>query len=225
MKSNTFFLSIFTAAYLVANIAFATEDWPQWRFDAQRTAASNNTVPADFSVLWEKRYTPRVQAWDDPLNQDLMTFDKQFEPIAMNGKLLVPFNDECKLVAMDINSGKTLWTFYAEGPIRFAPVGWNDKLFVVSDDGFIYSLSVADGSIQWKFSPAPSTQKVIGNRKVISAWPARGGPTVRDNTVYFASSIWPFMGTFICALDADTGSLKWINDSTGSQYIKQPHSA
>ena len=225
MKSNTFVLLILTAAYLVANTAFATEDWPQWRFDAQRTAASNNTLPAEFSVLWEKRYTPRVQAWDDPLNQDLMTFDKQFEPIAMNGKLFVPFNDECKLLAIDINSGKTLWTFYAEGPIRFAPVGWNDKLFVVSDDGFIYSISAADGSVQWKFSPAPSTQKVIGNRKVISAWPARGGPTVRDDTVYFASSIWPFMGTFICALDADTGTVKWINDSTGSQYIKQPHSA
>ncbi|MFN7878236.1 MAG: PQQ-binding-like beta-propeller repeat protein [Pirellula sp.] len=225
MKSHLFILSILTFSWFVSNLVFANEDWPQWRFDSQRRAASNNRLPTEFSVLWEKRYTARVQAWDDPLNQDLMTFDKNFEPIALNGKLFVPFNEECKLVALDIQSGKSLWTFYAEGPIRFAPAGWKDKLFVVSDDGFLYCLSEADGSVLWKYSPAPSTQKVIGNRRVISAWPARGGPTVRDNTVYFASSIWPFMGTFICALDAETGTIKWMNDSTGSQYIKQPHSA
>lgn len=225
MKNIVWHILLQAALLATASYSLATEDWPQWRYDAQRTSASANSLPTEFSLLWENRYTPRVQAWDDPLNQDLMTFDKQFEPIAMDGKLFVPFNDECKLVALDLKTGEPIWTFYAEGPIRFAPVGWNDKLFVVSDDGYLYSLSVADGSVQWKFSPAPSTQKVIGNRRVISAWPARGGPTVRDNTVYFASSIWPFMGTFICALDAESGNIQWINDGTGSQYIKQPHSA
>ena len=48
---------------------------------------------------------------------------------------------------------------------------------------------------------------------------------VRDGTVYFAASIWPFMGTFIYALDAESGTVQWVNDSTGAQYIKQPHSA
>ena len=48
---------------------------------------------------------------------------------------------------------------------------------------------------------------------------------VRDGTVYFAASIWPFMGTFLYALDAETGEVQWLNDSTGAQYIKQPHSA
>ena len=35
---------------------------------------------------------------------------------------------------------------------------------------------------------------------MISAWPMRGGPVVRDNKVYVAASIWPFMGTFIYSL-------------------------
>lgn len=214
---------------IIANFAvvccLGSEDWPQWRYDTSRSNASDNTLPGGYSILWEKRFTPRVQAWDDPLNLDLMTFDKQFEPIVVDGKIFIAFNNESKLMAFDLQTGKELWTFFAEGPIRFAPVGWNQKLFVVSDDGYLYSLDAADGRLLWKYSPAPNSQKVIGNRRVISAWPARGGPTVRDNTVYFASSIWPFMGTFVCALDAETGSVKWINDSTGSQYIKQPHSA
>lgn len=225
MKNIWLFWIGLACANFAASCIKAAEDWPQWRYDTQRSNASNNSLPGQFSPLWEKRFTPRVQAWDDPLNLDLMTFDKQFEPIALDGKLYIAFNDESKLVAFDIQTGKRLWTFHAEGPIRFAPVAWNQKLFVVSDDGFLYSLDAADGRLLWKYSPAPSSQKVIGNRRVISAWPARGGPTIRDNTVYFASSIWPFMGTFVCALDAETGSVQWINDSTGSQYIKQPHSA
>ena len=53
----------------------------------------------------------------------------------------------------------------------------------------------------------------------------RGGPVVRDEKVYVAASIWPFMGTFIYALDAETGRVEWVNDETGAQYIQQPHSA
>src|SRR5690606_40141465 len=52
-----------------------------------------------------------------------------------------------------------------------------------------------------------------------------GGPVIRDGKVYFASSIWPFMGIFIYSMDAQTGEILWVNDSAGSTYIKQPHSA
>ena len=45
-------------------------------------------------------------------------------------------------------------------------------------------------------------RKAIGNERMISAWPARGGPVVSDDRVYFATSIWPFMGTYIWCLDA-----------------------
>ena len=48
---------------------------------------------------------------------------------------------------------------------------------------------------------------------------------IRDKTVYFAASIWPFMGTFVYALDAESGAVTWVNDRTGAQYLKQPHSA
>ncbi|MFN6310128.1 MAG: PQQ-binding-like beta-propeller repeat protein, partial [Planctomyces sp.] len=48
---------------------------------------------------------------------------------------------------------------------------------------------------------------------------------IRDGVVYFASSIWPMMGVYIAAVEVSTGRLLWINDSTGSTWIKQPHSA
>lgn len=201
------------------------DDWPMWRFDATRSAASTNHLPDQFNLIWKRSFTPRQQAWDDPLNLDLMPYDRQFEPIVMDGRVLMGFNDQNKLVALDADTGEECWTVYAEAPVRLPPAGWKDRVFFCSDDGFLYCVEIATGKLLWKFRGAPSAQHAIGNRRLTSAWPARGGPVVRDDTVYFAASIWPLMGTFVYALDADSGEVQWVNDSTGAQYIKQPHSA
>ncbi len=203
----------------------ASDDWPMWRFDAQRSAASTNALPDELQLLWERQFDSREQAWDDPLNLDLMTYDRVFEPIVLGGRLFVGFNDRDKLLALDAATGQELWSAFAGGPVRLPPVGWKDRVFFCSDDGYLYCVRASDGKQLWKFSGAPNAQLAIGNRRLTSAWPARGGPVVRDGTVYFAASIWPFMGTFIYALNAENGQVEWVNDHTGAQYVKQPHSA
>src|SRR5205085_2857453 len=77
----------------------------------------------------------------------------------------------------------------------------------------------------WKFRGGPNDRKILGNERLISTWPARGGPVLAGGTVYFAASIWPFMGIFIHAVDARTGTPIWTNDGDGSLYMKQPHNA
>jgi outer membrane protein assembly factor BamB len=201
------------------------EDWPMWRHDANRSGTTPESLPEKLDLLWVRKLKPRVQVWDDPLNLDLMPYDRVFEPIVMDGMMFLGFNDTDKLIALDASSGKTLWTFFTEGPVRLPPVGWNGRVYFCSDDGFLYCVGAKEGKLQWRFRGGPAARKAIGNRRLISAWPARGGPVIRDGSVYFAASIWPFMGTFIYALDADSGAVEWVNDSTGSQYIQQPHSA
>ncbi len=218
-------LQLFATFALLLSPLLSADDWPMWRYDAERSAACANELDDDLSLLWKKDFASRQQAWDDPLNLDLMTYDRVFEPIVMDGRMFVGFNDRDKLMALDVDTGSELWTFYAEGPIRLPPAGGDGHVFFTSDDGFLYCVNAADGKLAWKFNGAPNSQHAIGNRRLTSAWPARGGPVVRDGTVYFAASIWPFMGTFIYALDATSGEVVWVNDSTGSQYIKQPHSA
>ena len=200
-------------------------DWPMWRADAQRTASTKEQLPVDLRLLWTRRFPPRRQTWDDPLNLDLMTYDRVFEPIVMDGRLFVGFNDRDQLTAYDATTGQQLWSFFADGPVRLPPVGGNGNVYFCSDDGCLYCVAAQNGKLQWRFRGAPSEQKAIGNQRVISAWPARGGPVLRDGTVYFAASIWPMMGTFLYALNAETGTVEWVNDSTGAQFIKQPHSA
>ncbi len=214
-----------TVALLCSVCAAASEDWPMWRSDASRSASSANSLPKRFDLLWSHDFEPRKQAWDDPLNLDLMTYDRVFEPIVLGGRMFIGFNDQSKLLAVDAATGMKQWTFYAEAPVRLAPAAHNDKLYLSSDDGYLYCLQADSGQLLWKFRGGPNSQHAIGNRRLTSAWPARGGPVVYENTVYFAASIWPFMGTFIYALDCDTGEIEWVNDRTGSQYIKQPHSA
>ena len=55
----------------------------------------------------------------------------------------------------------TDWQVFAEGPVRFAPVAWQDKVYFVSDDGHLYCLDAGDGSLKWKFRGADATFTLI----------------------------------------------------------------
>ncbi|MGK0187930.1 MAG: outer membrane protein assembly factor BamB [Verrucomicrobiales bacterium] len=200
-------------------------DWPMWRYDSGHTASSPEELSDDLHPQWTLEFDPRERVWDDVLNQDLMTYDRVFEPIVLGETMFVGFSDSDKVAAYGLDDGAEKWSYYTDGPVRFSPVGWKDKVIFCSDDGFLYCLNSASGELVWKFRGAPSAKKLLGNTRVISAWPARGGPVVQDDVVYFSASIWPFMGTFVYAIDAKNGNVIWRNDGTGAQFIKQPHSA
>jgi outer membrane protein assembly factor BamB len=212
-------------AWLTSTLHAPAADWPMWRYNANRTADSPEKLPAQMTLRWTREFPARVPAWEDPLNQDLMPFDAVFEPVVMGERMFVGFNDSDKLVALDIRTGRQLWAFYAGGPVRLAPACWQRRVYFTSDDGCLYCVRAEDGGLVWKHRGGPSDRKVLGNSRLISTWPARGGPVVRDGVVYFAASIWPFMDTFIYALDAATGKVVWVNDGTGADFQKQPHSA
>src|SRR5262249_12922543 len=128
------------------------------------------------------------------------------DPILLGQTLFLTSSRHDWIMALDATSGAEKWRYFAEGPIRFAPVGWQDKVYFTSDDGYLYCLDAARGTLLWKFRGGPSDRKILGNERLISTWPARGGPVLADGTVYFAASIWPFMGVFIHALTAQTSN-------------------
>ncbi|MDA7916055.1 PQQ-binding-like beta-propeller repeat protein [Verrucomicrobia bacterium] len=218
-----YILALFVTA--ISTIAVPAADWPMWRYDAQRSASSPEELLFHLNQQWNLDLGQRAQVWDDPLNHDLMPYDRVFEPIVLGKQMFVAFNDADKVVAFDLSTGRETWRFYSDGPVRLPPVGWKGAIYFACDDGFLYCVDAANGGLKWKFQGGPSNQKVLGNKRLISAWPARGGPVIRDGNIYFSASIWPFMGTFIYALDATSGDVIWVNDRTSADYIKQPHSA
>jgi outer membrane protein assembly factor BamB len=198
----------------------AAADWPMGRYDPQRTAASPQQLPAVLHLQWVREYPPLTPAWPD---QAKMQFDIAYEPVVWAHSLFLCSSRHDCVRALDTRTGQERWTFHTDGPVRFAPVAWEGRLYVASDDGHLYCLDAASGKELWKFCGGPSDRKILGNQRLISTWPARGAPVVVDGTVYFAASIWPFMGIFIHALDARTGAVVWTNDADGSLYMKQPH--
>lgn len=198
-------------------------DWPMWRYDAGRTASSPEQLANTLYLQWEIKYPQRVTVWDDPLNQNLMQFDRVFEPIIVGDKMFLGFNDQDKVVALDLKTGREIWHFYADGPVRLPLAANRGKIYFTGDDGFCYCLDANSGKLAWKKLLAPARNKLLGNKRMISMWPARGGIVIKNNVVYTAASIFPLMGTFIYALDAETGNVIWENEGTSSNYILQPH--
>jgi outer membrane protein assembly factor BamB len=207
---------------LLSPLVARSGDWPFWRFDAQRSAASPDSLPAQMRLLWERQLPRLKPAWPD---QPKMQFDAAYEPISAGQRLFVASPLEGSVTAYDTQTGAEAWRFFADGPVRFAPLTWQEKLYFVSDDGYLYCLRATDGSLVWRFRGGPSDRKVLGNERLISTWPARGAPVLADGKIYFAAGIWPFMGIFLHALDATTGQVLWTNDGDGSLYIKQPHNS
>ncbi|KPJ70727.1 MAG: hypothetical protein AMS14_10090, partial [Planctomycetes bacterium DG_20] len=196
-------------------------DWPMWRHDAGRTAVSPEALPPQLHLQWVRQWAPPAPAW--PASQTKLQFDASYEPVVLGKRLFVASMASDRVTACDTETGKELWRFYADGPVRFAPVAWKDKVAFASDDGHLYCLDAASGECVWKFRGGPYDRRILGNDRLISTWPARGAPVLSNGRIYFAAGIWPFMGTFIHAVDAETGAVLWTNSGSGSIYILQQH--
>src|SRR5207253_3190868 len=205
-----------TLPFLLTALAVSTSpaglraaDWPMGRYDAQRSASSPQELPAQLRLHWVREYPPQVPAWPD---QEKMPFDLAFEPVVLGQTLYFNSSRHDCIRALDVATGGEKWCFFADVPIRVAPVAWDGRVYFSADDGYLYCVDAADGKLHWKFRGGPSDRKILGNERLISTWPARGAPVIVPGapssgiiatnsaganptaTVYFAASIWPFMG-------------------------------
>ena len=84
-------------AWLLLGVPAVAGDWPMWRYDACRSAASPTPLPADLELQWTRHFSPRTQVWPEPLNRDLMSFDRVFEPVVLGQRMFIGFNDSDKV--------------------------------------------------------------------------------------------------------------------------------
>ncbi len=209
------------SAVLLTAISLPAADWPMWRCIPGHTAESSEQLPSVLHLQWVLELPPPVPAW--PASQTKLQFDASYEPVVNNGIMFIPSMVSDSLTALDAATGEELWRFYADGPVRFAPAAWSNRVFVASDDGYLYCLDARSGSVVWQFCGGPDSRRITGNYRLVSMWPMRGAPVVYENTVYCAAGIWPFMGVFIYALDAETGKILWSNTGSGSRFQLQQH--
>lgn len=209
----------FLLATSVLSAVCAASDWPMWRRDAGRTGVTEEQLPAKLELLWSRVLPTTTPAF----HSSRLQFDAGYEPVVAKGRLLLASSRNDSVTAYDASTGKTLWVYRTNGPVRFAPAVWEDSVCFGSDDGFLYCVELSTGKLRWKHQATPNDRRLLGNRRLISVWPVRGGPVVAEGRVYFAAGVWPFEGVFVLAMDIATGKVVWRNERLGYLYGQQPH--
>ena len=219
MNQRRWLLGTCLPAMFVMSSVSSASDWPMWRHDARRTGVTVDRLPAKLELRWT-RELPKTSA---AFHSKRLQFDAGYEPVVAKGRLLVASSRTDSVTAYESATGKELWTYHTNGPVRFAPAVWNESVCFGSDDGFLYCVELSTGRLRWKHQATPNNRRLLGNRRLISVWPVRGGPVVADGRVYFAAGVWPFEGVFVLALDIESGEVVWRNERLGYLFGQQPH--
>jgi outer membrane protein assembly factor BamB len=188
--------------------------------DNQRSGVTSENLQLPLGESWVYKTAHQPQpAWPPPAKQDFwhrhynlratVTYDRAYHVVAAGDMIFFGSSADDKVYALDARTGQQRWTFFTEAPVRLAPTVSGDKVYVGSDDGFVYCLWRDNGSLIWKYKPIDMERMIPGNERVISSWPVRTGVLIDNGHLYSSAGLFPSQGTFLFALDAEDGSEIW----------------
>ncbi len=191
-------------------------DWPAYQHDNHRSATSTEKIAAarlGRAWTWRSPHPPKP-AWPGPAKWDayanirdlssMRNYDPVFHTTVAGDKLYFGSSVDDSVYCLSTKTGRQLWHFTTDGPVRIAPSVVGNRVYFGSDDGFTYCVST-EGKLIWRFSPNPGGRLVLNDGRLISFWPVRTGVLVDGDTAYFAASMLPWRSSYLCAVDAATG--------------------
>ncbi len=191
------------------------DTWPAWRNDSSHTAVTSATLTPPLWRSWtfKPKAGPRPTGTVSKEEPSAIPDDLTFQVVSGEGLVFFGSSSEDSVYALDLETRQVRWVFSTEGPVRFAPFYDREKLFLGSDDGTVYCLKAATGRLLWKHRAGPSSERLLGNGRLISVWPVRAGVLVHDDAVYFAAGVFSYEGLYVGALRASDGQVVWQKDS------------
>ena len=197
----------------------STGDWSTYRHDNTRSGITAESLPVPMALRWTFEPThPPEQAWLKPGEEmERMHYDNAYHITAARGMAYFGSSVDNKVYALNAHTGRIKWTFFTQGPVRYAPTVWKNRLYFGSDDGYVYCLRAKTGKLLWKYRASACEERVLGNGRMISLWPVRTSVIVDDGIVYFGAGVFPYEGVYICAVNAGDGSVIWKNDTIGDR--------
>ncbi|MHC4395551.1 MAG: outer membrane protein assembly factor BamB family protein [Planctomycetota bacterium] len=183
----------------VVPLAESSADWPMFRGNNTANVTTRAVIAENSKVQW--RFNPKANFVPTA-------------PVTAGGLIFVGGSDGI-VRAFDAATGKTQWTAYTGGAIVFPPTIWKGRALVSSADGWVYALEAKTGRRLWRFRAAPQERKIPVYGSLMSTWPAASGVLVEDGVAYAAAGIVNYDGTYVYALDAESGRIKWQNNTSG----------
>jgi len=198
------------------------EDWPTYRHDNARSAVTPEDLDLPLAAQWIfVPPHPPAPAWTNPAKEKArVRFDEAYHVAAAGDAVYFGSSADGTIYCLDAVTGQLRWSTITGGPVRVAPTIWNGAVYVGSDDGHAYCLDARNGRVNWKVRGAYGQNQVLGNGYMISLWPIRTGVMVENGIAYFGAGVFPHETLFLCAVNAEDGSLLWRNDTYGETGYK-----
>jgi outer membrane protein assembly factor BamB len=188
----------------VASLPESLADWPTFRADNTGSVTTEAVVIDRGKVLW--RFTPKTPP--------LPTVPPATAPVTAGGLVFVSGPDGI-VRAFEAATGDVRWKAYTGGAVRIPPTIWKGRALVSSGDGWVYAFEARTGRLLWRFRAAPVERRIPVYGSLLSTWPAASGVLVENGIAYVAAGIVNYDGTYVYALDAATGGIKWQNNTSG----------
>lgn len=160
-------------------------------------------------LQWSRQMPPRKPMWDHHAQHTWR--DMHDEPVVAGGKVLIACAHNGALLALDLASGQEAWRFYTNSPLRFPPAADGDRLFLGGSDGYVRCLDVATGKERWKTFLGQSGRLQLAHECLASPWAIHTGLATDGASVYGVAGHWKLEGQWVFALNAATGSPRWVN--------------
>ncbi|WOI54863.1 PQQ-binding-like beta-propeller repeat protein [Palleronia sp. LCG004] len=144
------------------------------------------------AALWERDVTPPGESPDAASGAGL----------AVSGNRLFVSTGFGRLHALDVTSGRILWSQDLGASAAGAPTVVGDRVFVVGRDATGWAIDAATGRVEWTTNGTPSPSGVMGG-----AAPAVSGDLV----------VMPFASRELVGLFRQGGTQRWISDVAGSR--------
>ena len=176
-----------------AGAAVATQDqWPTFRGDSQRSGRAASPIEASVSPLWQASLKGDITA-----------------PTISATAVYVAVPDQHAVCALDAKTGKTRWTYIADGRVDSPPTIANGRVYFGCRDGCVYVVDDASGQLVWRFRAARAWRRIVADGQVESAGPIHGSVLVHQGSVYFVAGRSSFLdgGLTLYRLDAKTGQV------------------
>jgi outer membrane protein assembly factor BamB len=192
-------------------------DWPMYRHDMQRTAATAVSVPDELGILWRTAallppspVLAKSQFLADQL-LNVAAHDSLTGPTVSSGKVFVSLAQAGQVVALDEKTGKTLWTFHAAARVDAPPTMYKGLCLFGCSDGWVYCLRADDGRLLWRTRVAPAERRMIAYGQIESVWPVVGGVVVAGDTAYALAGRTTEAdgGLYVLAMNPATGAPVW----------------